>query len=187
VLAGAAVLLGAGCVIARPIFTRQAAAAEVALALRTGQPLAVRTAAERLARADDTDALSAMSAARVFAALGDHARALDLAGEATRRDPKCSSAWRLRAEAAEALGRPAGTFYDRAIELDPANARLRLAYAGWLLRRGQIDQGSLQIRAARQIDDALRSFDPQSNALLGPHDWRRLGGDFPLTTAPGGR
>lgn len=174
VLAGAAVLLGAGCVIARPIFARQAAAADVALALRSRQPLIVRAAAERLARADDSDALSAMSAARVFAALGDHARAMDLAGEATRRDPKRSSAWRLRAEAAEALGRPAGTFYDRAIELDPANARLRLAYAGWLLRRGQIDQGGLQIRAARRIDAALRSFDPQSDALLSPADWARF-------------
>jgi len=168
VLAVAVVLLGAGVLVARPIVARHSAAADLAASLRYRQGPAARADAERLARADATDALAAMSAARVFAAMGDHARALDLAGQATQRDPKRSSAWRLRAEAAAALGRPAGTFYARAIELDPANARLRLAYAGWLWQAGQAELARQQVRTAREIDDALRAFDPDSDALLTP-------------------
>jgi tetratricopeptide (TPR) repeat protein len=57
-------------------------------------------------------------------------------------------------------------YYCRAVELNPADARLRIEYAGYLLLAEEKAEALRQLDAAEEIDRRLRAFDPDSHKLL---------------------
>lgn len=155
---------------ARLDFTDQAIAQ-----LRAGNPAAALHLTQQAAQADPLDAQAAQDAARLAMTFRppphrpDAAKFYDTAyrwsAEAFRRDSANPATARLAAQVAldyAAAGLPdaptrqkAADLLGRAVQLDPAEARLRIQYAALLCDMGQFPQCRFQLTEALAIDAAL--------------------------------
>ncbi len=89
--------------------------------------------------------------------LGESRLAMDLAAVETKRNPKSAEAWRRRAQAELAAGKPAlaRASLQRAIKLQPEDFDLRLALAAILSQSGDIKAADKLLSQASQQDDRL--------------------------------
>ncbi len=143
----------------RPEFAARSSAFAIRSALeRQGAGVAARgIEASRLDLGDPQHASLLEAASEVFAALGNPAKALERIDAALRAHPEASELHRIRgsALAAQSAGEAAGKSFERALELDAANARALLGLALLAEGRGDLDAAvALYDRAAAAEPDA---------------------------------
>ncbi len=179
-IAGAGVLgvIVAGIVIAGPVYRRSMHTEELAQAISAKNLPRARVAAGQAVDADPLDALARMNCAKILslaptgqAAQTDLQDALAQARRAMEIDPKNSASARLAGQIADRIAQEysdiqarsqAADFFARAVELDPANARLRLEYARVLVQAGEVQQANQQIDTAEELNGLLLQFDPEN-------------------------
>jgi len=169
----------AACVVLLwwPVVNKTALTLRATEALRTGAGLRAVALATRAAEADPLDPVIAADLAKLeFAATGD----TRWDQQAARRDPANPSWGQLRAQIAfERSARTqdpkaiadATRAIERAVELDPTNARLRMQAARILLASGRPQDAAAQIDRARHIDAAHY---PESTFRLTPAEREEL-------------
>jgi hypothetical protein len=150
--------------------------------LRRDPSRAIREA-ERAAQCDPLDSYAAMNASRFCLVSGMHRRRQNAAGvllpmawaqEAMRRNDD-ANAYRLAAQAAWELRLPeADRYWEGAIRRDPADSRLRLDYAAWLVDHHRIFEAEAQLNEAETIDRRLRAFNPESVYLFSQNEQKRI-------------
>ena len=117
----------------------------------------------------------------------DHLRNAErYAAAGTKRFPHRQAAWQLKAQVHETLARAlaktnpaaqkdqllaAAFCWQEAVRRNPAEASLRITCAQALLAVGYRDLAQAHLDAAKDIDDALRNFDPASVHLLSNDEW----------------
>ncbi|MBN2321070.1 MAG: hypothetical protein JXR49_18470, partial [Acidobacteria bacterium] len=147
------------------------------------QPSRAIDEAENAAWSDPLDAYAAMNASRFCLVSGAARRQKNIAGEllpmawareAIRRNDD-ANAYRLAAQTAQELKlQQADDYWRGAIQRDPADSRLWLDYAAWLVDHHRMQDAIVQLEKAEQINQQLKAFDPESIYLFSENEKRQI-------------
>lgn len=169
--------------IVTPVAKRLRATRNVADAILHRQRRTAVAEAQRAARADPLDAYAAMNVSRLILISGPARNRTNTDGiplplawaqEAIRRNDSAQT-YRLAAQVCRDLKLPEAEEYWRgAMQRDPADARLRLDYAVWLIEQDHNAEAEKKLNEAQRIDRELRNFNPESVYLFSEREQKQI-------------
>jgi len=198
-VAGVAAVVVAGVLFATPVHRKLEFSQKMTNALRNSMLTGVTPAtainfAKSAADTDKRDASMAANVARLWMSILPHGKNADpkavallkeprrWASQAVRRNQEKSSAWVMLGEIEREIAsyqkqpdyKPAVEYFQRGVDLNPSDGRLRLRYAEILLLAGEKDKAKQQTGIAIDINSRLRKFDPTSTWLFGEKQHTRI-------------